>query len=74
MDAGQKSYECTDVMLEVIYYVWWFQGEEVLKEYLERKASIGEAILSADQSLTEAEQRAEGDIINIKLTSAKSVC
>ena len=74
MDAVQRSYECTDVMLKVIYYVWWFQGEEVLKEYLERKASIGEAILSADQSLTEAEQRAEGDIINIKLTSAKSVC
>jgi hypothetical protein len=61
-------------MLKVIYYVWWFQGEEVLNEYLQRKASIGEAILSADQSLTEAEQRAEGDIINIKLTSAKSVC
>lgn len=39
-----------------------FQAEEVLKEYLERKASIGQAILSADQSLTEAEQRAEGDI------------
>uniref|UniRef100_A0A4W5NTB7 GB1/RHD3-type G domain-containing protein n=1 Tax=Hucho hucho TaxID=62062 RepID=A0A4W5NTB7_9TELE len=35
---------------------------KVLKEYLERKASIGQAILSSDQSLTEAEQRAEGEI------------
>ncbi|XP_071198201.1 guanylate-binding protein 1-like, partial [Salvelinus alpinus] len=36
-------------------------AEEVLKEYLERKAIIGQTILSADQSLTEAEQRAEAE-------------
>jgi hypothetical protein len=56
-------------MLKVKYFVWWFQAEEVLNEYLGRKASIGEAILSADHSLTEAEQRAEGDIGHILMTT-----
>ncbi|KAL0963673.1 hypothetical protein UPYG_G00309380 [Umbra pygmaea] len=37
------------------------KAEEVLKEYLETKASIGQAILSADKSLTDAEQRVEAE-------------
>uniref|UniRef100_A0A4W5NPW9 Guanylate binding protein 2 n=1 Tax=Hucho hucho TaxID=62062 RepID=A0A4W5NPW9_9TELE len=29
VDAVQRSYECTDVMLKVKYYVWWFKAEEI---------------------------------------------
>ncbi|XP_021435154.2 guanylate-binding protein 1 [Oncorhynchus mykiss] len=62
--GGYKEY-CNDLKLATSEYRSeggrGVKGEEVLKEYLERKASIGEAILSADQSLTEAEQRAEAE-------------
>jgi len=37
------------------------QAEEVLKEYLDRLASLGQTILTADKSLSEAEQRTKGD-------------
>ncbi|XP_052378531.1 guanylate-binding protein 1-like isoform X3 [Oncorhynchus keta] len=62
--GGYKEY-CNDLKLATSEYRSeggrGVKGEEVLNEYLERKASIGEAILSADQSLTEAEQRAEAE-------------
>ncbi|XP_029515227.1 guanylate-binding protein 1-like [Oncorhynchus nerka] len=62
--GGYKEY-CNDLKLATSEYRSeggrGVKAEEVLKEYLGRKASIGEAILSADQSLTEAEQRAEAE-------------
>ncbi|CAB1347158.1 unnamed protein product, partial [Coregonus sp. 'balchen'] len=60
--GGYKEY-CNDLKLATSEYRsekgGGVKAEEVLKEYLERKASIGQAILSADKSLSEAEQRAE---------------
>uniref|UniRef100_A0A8C7I1G9 GB1/RHD3-type G domain-containing protein n=1 Tax=Oncorhynchus kisutch TaxID=8019 RepID=A0A8C7I1G9_ONCKI len=62
--GGYKEY-CNDLKLATSEYRSeggrGVKAEEVLNEYLGRKASIGEAILSADQSLTEAEQRAEAE-------------
>ncbi|CAB1347164.1 unnamed protein product [Coregonus sp. 'balchen'] len=62
--GGYKKY-CNDLKLATSEYRSeggrGVKAEEVLKEYLERKASIGQAILSADQSLSEAEQRAEAE-------------
>ncbi|CAB1347166.1 unnamed protein product [Coregonus sp. 'balchen'] len=62
--GGYKVY-CNDLKLATSEYRSeggrGVKAKDVLKEYLERKASIGQAILSADQSLTEAEQRAEAE-------------
>ena len=37
------------------------QDEESLKEYLDKKKSVGKAIMSADQSLSEAQRKEEGN-------------
>ncbi|KAL0963674.1 hypothetical protein UPYG_G00309390 [Umbra pygmaea] len=62
--GGYKEY-CYDLKLATSEYRSeggrGVKAEEVLKEYLETKASIGQAILSADKSLTDAEQRAEAE-------------
>ncbi|XP_029513273.1 guanylate-binding protein 1-like [Oncorhynchus nerka] len=62
--GGYKEY-CNDLKLATSEYRSeggrGVKAEEVLNEYLGRKASIGEAILSADHSLTVAEQRAEAE-------------
>ncbi|KAJ8012984.1 hypothetical protein DPEC_G00048570 [Dallia pectoralis] len=62
--GGYKEY-CYDQKLSASEYRSeggrGIKAEEVLKEYLEKKASIGHTILSADNSLSEAEQRAEAE-------------
>ncbi|KAL0963677.1 hypothetical protein UPYG_G00309420 [Umbra pygmaea] len=62
--GGYKEY-CNDLKLATGEYRSapgrGVKAEEVLKEYLETKASIGQAILSADKSLTDAEQKAEAE-------------
>ncbi|KAL0963676.1 hypothetical protein UPYG_G00309410 [Umbra pygmaea] len=60
--GGYKEY-CNDLKLATSEYRSeggrGVKAEEVLMKYLETKTSIGQAILSADKSLTDAKQRAE---------------
>uniref|UniRef100_A0A6Q2YGY1 GB1/RHD3-type G domain-containing protein n=1 Tax=Esox lucius TaxID=8010 RepID=A0A6Q2YGY1_ESOLU len=62
--GGYKEY-CHDQKLSISEYRSeggrGVKAEEVLKEYLERKDSIGYAIMSADKSLTDADQRAKAE-------------
>ncbi|XP_061094548.1 guanylate-binding protein 1-like [Conger conger] len=42
------------------------KDEESLKEYLEKKESVGQAIMTADQSLTEAQRKAEENRVRME--------
>ncbi|XP_029589221.1 guanylate-binding protein 1 [Salmo trutta] len=63
MTPGGYKHYCADLKMMTSEYRSaggkGVKAEEVLKEYLNDKESTGQAILSADQSLTEAELRAE---------------
>ncbi|XP_052326803.1 guanylate-binding protein 1-like isoform X2 [Oncorhynchus keta] len=63
MTPGGYKHYCDDLKMMTSEYRSTggkgVKAEEVLKEYLNDKESTGQAILSADQSLTEAELKAE---------------
>uniref|UniRef100_A0A4W5P2I2 GB1/RHD3-type G domain-containing protein n=1 Tax=Hucho hucho TaxID=62062 RepID=A0A4W5P2I2_9TELE len=75
MTPGGYKHYCDDLKMMTSEYRSaggkGVKAEEVLKEYLDGKESTGQAILSADQSLTEAELRAEGEDLYWNYTSSK---